>query len=253
MLTIMENRHLTPLPLQQLLRAPTPVITAALLRLSDPTIRYSRSAYLSLTLVVFGVILATLTGDTSSYTASTTALLVTVLGAFLASLKSIATSWLQCPRPHHDMGSRTDRLGLDMNAIELLQCITPLAFLQAVLFAWSAGELQSRALSPAAAQPGSQTRFPLGHLVGLLLLNCATAFALNIASFEANRRAGPLGITIAGNLKQVLVVAEDALRAGQRGVVAFGFWKVLGVVATVLGSLAFSVEEQKRRRRGRPR
>jgi hypothetical protein len=84
-----------------------------------------------------------------------------------------------------------------------------------------------------------------GRFLVCLLMNCLIAFGPNLASFETNRVAGALGITIAGNVKQVLVVVLGCIVGGEE----WSWGKALGLLGTVGGSYCFGFEEQRRRQR----
>lgn len=260
---------------------------------------YTRSAYAALILVVLGVVLATgapaqeqpPSASSSPVPVPFSAILLTLLGAFLASLKSITAAQLQ--RKPISVGSLPtssrsgSSVGIGLGPLELIQHISPLACLSALLLAWENGEVEhpsllfatpslsyfarafslfARSVSPSEKETDTNTNLshtsfpPPLFLPPLLILNVLTALALNIVSFEANRRVGALGITIAGNVKQVLliVVAGDLVEQGggemQKG---WGkqeqlWWRwigVIGVLCTVGGSIWWAVEEGRRKTR----
>lgn len=242
------NRRLVPLSIHQLVRATIPAITALLLVLLRQN-TYTVAATASLGLVCFGVALATTRRDQdqsritrSDYVAEMNGMIVTLLGAILASMKSIATSALHGQNP--TSGIRT---GLGLSPAELICSISPLVLAQSVLYAWMAGELDQMSLSmtpsnfsSSAANEGYKQGIN-SSLALLLSLDCVTAFALNLASFEANRRVGALGITVAGNLKQVLIIGLECVTNGESS----SSTAYVGVLATVTGSCWFAVEEQR--------
>jgi drug/metabolite transporter (DMT)-like permease len=175
---------LVTVPVHQAIRATSPALTV-LLANALPThlsMRFSWTTYLTLLPIVAGVILATYGGR---YDASLWGLLLTVIGAFLAVTKTIATNIL------------LRNTELSMHPIELLSILSPYAAAQALLWAIWNGEL-SRIMKIA---PESR------WLAILVLVNTAMAAALNIVSFEANRRSGPLAMAITANLKQVILLA----------------------------------------------
>ena len=240
------NRRLTSLSVHQLLRAISPAITALLLRVFCQK-QYTWSSYASLILVVFGVALATTTPSQSTHMSSTpgnvSGILLTLLGALLASCKPIAAAALQkCKSPQGEGGK-----GLNLSAMQLLHYISPLALLQSILYAWVAGELSHLASSPPFAshletRTGENEKSTLNASFAIfIMLNGLVALGLNIASFEANRRVGALGITIAGNVKQVLVLVLDVVVNGKGDNWTWRMW--IGVLGTVVGSCWFVVEE----------
>lgn len=287
--------------MHQIIRAATPALTALLLRLLFPSKRYSYAAYLSLALTVLGVILATkaTSGEYekfeslygrkpslswwSSCTAPRSAVFLTILGAVLASLKSIATSQMQkLPlKASWRKGNRTNMFdGLGLNSLELVTLVSPLAFLQSLCLALATGECSKLVsftggsindLAPCVsrADPDPEVHAFIGTIpcnyavatmqtIFLLVLNLSLALALNIASFEANRRCGALGINLAANIKQVIIVALAAISAGgslhhdyQRNYreprqTLLGWIRGFGVMGTIVGSWWFAVEEGKR-------
>ncbi|KAL8639473.1 MAG: hypothetical protein Q9228_003504, partial [Teloschistes exilis] len=165
------------IPFHQTVRALTPVFTVAIYRVVFAGI-YRTATYISLIPVIVGVMLASY-GD---LTATTVGFIITLFGTCLAAVKTVATNRLQTA-------------GLHLSALELLYRMSPIACLQSLFVAYLTGEFarfEPRAFGTA----------------GLLLLlgNGAIAFGLNVASFEANKRAGALTMTIAANIKQVLTI-----------------------------------------------
>lgn len=110
--------------------------------------------------------------------------------------------------------------------------MSPLAFIQTLLYAYLTGELES--LKTYAAD-GSLTRRDMG----VLLVNGLIAFALNIISFTANKKTGALTMTVAANVKQILTI-----------ILAIAFWglqvtwmNALGISLTLLGGAWYAKVE----------
>ena len=72
-----------------------------------------------------------------------------------------------------------------------------------------------------------------------LLGNGAIAFGLNVASFEANGRAGALTMTIAANVKQVLTVALSVVIWD----LALGATNASGIALTLVGGALYGRSE----------
>lgn len=183
----------------------------------------------------------------SSTPGNVSGILLTLLGALLALCKPIAAAALQkCKSPQGE-GEGEGGKGLNLSAMQLLYYISPLALLQSILYAWLAGELSHLPSSPSSAtrletKTGEDEKFTMNASFAILItLNGLVALGLNIASFDANRRVGALGITIAGNVKQVLVLVLDVVVNGKDDIGTWGMW--IGVLGTVVGSCWFVVEE----------
>ncbi|KAL8962271.1 MAG: hypothetical protein Q9183_005180 [Haloplaca sp. 2 TL-2023] len=197
-------------PFHQTVRAITPVFTVAIYRLVYGG-TYGRATYWSLLPVILGVMLTSY-GDMS---ASTVGFLLTILGAFLAALKTVATNRLQTA-------------GLHLSAVELLHRMSPIACFQSLFVAYLVGEFSR-------FQPGSMSVTAVLALLG----NGAIAFGLNVASFEANGRAGALTMTIAANVKQVLTVALSVVIWD----LALGATNALGIALTLVGGALYGRSE----------
>jgi hypothetical protein len=118
--------------------------------------------------------------------------LITILGAILAALKTIFTNVLQSSSP----GGCIRRLRL--HPVDLLVRMSPLAFMQCLLYAQLSGELAS-------------VRHYISHELTVprtlvLVVNGILSFALNVISFSANRRTGPLSMTVAGTFCPLLAL-----------------------------------------------
>ncbi|KAF8960883.1 triose-phosphate transporter family-domain-containing protein [Flammula alnicola] len=129
---------------------------------------------------------------------------------------------------------------LSLSPIHLLYLLSPLAFIQTTLLAHFTGELD-------------RVRWHLFNVDAngrmWLLLNGVLAFFLNVVSFNANRRVGPLGMSVAANVKQVLtilcaVVIFDLMITPANG---------LGIALTLLGGALYAAVElrEKEERKSR--
>ena len=158
----------------------TPFFTVIIYRLFFGK-TYNRATYVSLVPVVAGVGFAT-AGD---YYFTTMGFCLTLLGAFLAALKTVVTNRIQTGR-------------LKLSPLELLYRMSPLAFVQTMVYAWYTGEM-AQARAWAAGTMGRRELL-------ILLTNGAIAFGLNVISFTANKKTGALTMTVAANVKQILTI-----------------------------------------------
>ncbi|OQV01688.1 hypothetical protein CLAIMM_06994 [Cladophialophora immunda] len=208
---------LVTLTMHQTIRATAPVITVliSIAWLGRSWREYHVGVYGAIGLTICGVIIATnaasspaiggrsLVGGPTRTTAF--GFTVTLLGAFLAVLKTIFTNELQ--RPPHE-----SRWGVGLPSTRLVQYLALYAVNQTVLVASWTGEIKG--LTSNLAQGSPSPRLELGG--GLLrislpwpwlwLFNALAASMLNLASFDANKRCGPLSMAIAANMKQVVIL-----------------------------------------------
>ncbi|MBW0469878.1 hypothetical protein O181_009593 [Austropuccinia psidii MF-1] len=172
--------HLVTVPFHQVVRATTPLFTI-ILSIGCFGKTYSAETYASLIIVVLGVGLSTY-GD-YGWTAS--GLFLTLLGTILASLKTVVTNAIQVGR-------------LRLNPLDLLMRMSPLAFIQCVIYAYLTGEMQR--VTEYASQEMDRRK-----AIGLMM-NGMIAFGLNVVSFTANKKTSALTMTVAANVKQVLTI-----------------------------------------------
>ncbi|KAI5481267.1 ribonuclease III [Pseudohyphozyma bogoriensis] len=172
--------HLVTVPFHQVVRAMTPlfIIVLSIIFIGK---RYSRNTYLSLLPVVLGVVFATY-GD---YRWTMWGMILTLLGTLLAALKTLATNRLLVGR-------------LKVHPLDLLIRMSPLAFMQCVLWGWWSGELEKVRVYGA-------TEMTRGKAIALFT-NGVIAFGLNVVSFTANKKTSALTMTVAANVKQVLTI-----------------------------------------------
>lgn len=206
-------------PFHQIMRSTCPVVTIWIYRVVYAR-TYSRDTYLSMIPLIFGVALAT-AGD---YYCTVIGFTLTLLGVFLAAVKTVATNRLMT-------GS------LALSAMEVLLRMSPLAAMQCICYAAMTGEV---------------TRFRQAYADGefsqgfgaALFANALIAFALNMVSFQTNKVAGALTMTVCGNVKQVLTIAL--------GIVLFNVkvsWlNGLGTAVTIIGAVWYSKVELDNKR-----
>jgi hypothetical protein len=181
--------ELVTIPFHQVVRAATPIFTL-LLSMFLFGARSSRQKITSLVPVIAGVGFATY-GD---YYFTTSGFILTLLGTLLAAIKTIYTSIIQSSPSSSSQPPPAFRClvppRLQLHPLDLLTRMAPLAFIQCVILSHMSGELeQIRRWSARELTPW--TAVALG-------LNGAIAFGLNIVSFTANKKAGPLSMTVAG-------------------------------------------------------
>ena len=193
------------MPFHQIVRAMTPFFTVILCRVWLHK-TYSRSTYLSLIPVVCGVGLAT-AGD---YYATALGFCLTLLGALLASVKTVVTNRLLTGR-------------LRLSSLELLYRMSPLAFVQTIVYAYFTGELGKVGDYYANKMTQRDMIF--------LAMNGAIAFALNVVSFGANKKTGALTMTVAANVKQILTIVLSITFWG----LEVGWLNASGIILTLAG------------------
>lgn len=172
---------LVSVPFHQVLRSTVPVATVSIYKVVYGR-SYSRETYMSMIPLVLGVALATF-GD---YYFTMIGFILTLLGVFLAALKSVATNRLLT-------GS------LSLGTMEVLLRMSPLAAVQCLLYAAANGELSE---FREAVGAGIMTRGFCFALLG----NAITALLLNMVSFQTNKVAGALTVSVCGNVKSSLTI-----------------------------------------------
>ncbi|KAF9113428.1 UAA transporter [Mortierella sp. AM989] len=215
--------HEVSVAFHQVVRAMTPVFTI-IISLAFLGKRYTGMTYLSLVPLLLGVYMAT-AGD-YSYTAM--GFFLTVLGTVLAAIKTVVTNRIQVGR-------------LQLHPLDLLLRMSPLAFVQTVIFSWMTGELESMVA-------WSKTEMS-SSLIMALLVNGIIAFFLNYVSFTANKKTSALTMTVAANVKQVLsiVIAVTVFHT------TIGFLNGMGIIMTLLGGACYSyVDLREKAKKMRP-
>lgn len=114
-------------------------------------------------------------------------LVLTLFGTFLAALKTVVTNMLQS-----GSGGR-----LKLHPLDLLMRMSPLAFIQCVMYGWASGELGR-------VRKFGATEMDSGKALALAINGCI-AFGLNYVSFTANKKAGPLTMTVAGKAVSLFI------------------------------------------------
>jgi hypothetical protein len=169
-------------------------------------------------------------------------LILTLLGTFLAALKTVCTNVLQTDSQRSQSNSLYSRppsmvekgysteavvsvLGdtkKRLDSLDLLYRMSPLALIQCILYAVFTGELSDIRRNICLWDCPPQTFFasvgtPRNVIgpseIAILAFNGVLAFALNYVSFTANRKAGALSMTVAGttNIHVPLQVLDSSL------------------------------------------
>jgi hypothetical protein len=129
---------------------------------------------------------------------------------------------------------------LALSPLEILFRMSPLAFIQALLFSTLNGELTSF-ISTCTPYPLPLLSIPLPSSGTALTLagNGALAFVLNVSSFSANKNTGAVTMTVCGNVKQCLTILLGILIFGVRVSGMNG----VGMLITLGGAVWYSVIE----------
>ncbi|KAF8186359.1 triose-phosphate transporter family-domain-containing protein [Pholiota molesta] len=130
---------------------------------------------------------------------------------------------------------------LTLSPLHLLYLLSPLAFIQTMLLAHYTGELDrvrwhlfNSASEAAGLDTGAASKNNLW-----LILNGVLAFFLNVVSFNANRRVGPLAMSVAANVKQVLTILCAVTIFDLTITLANG----VGIALTLLGGALYAAVE----------
>ncbi|OAA39171.1 hypothetical protein NOR_06431 [Metarhizium rileyi] len=169
-------------PFYQTMRMLCPIFTILIYRTWYGR-TYSYMTYLSLMPLIVGAAMTT----AGEMTFTDAGFLLTILGVVLAAVKTVVTNRFMT-------GS------LALPPVEFLMRMSPLAALQALACATVTGEVggfRELVTSGDISLPTS-----IASLTG----NGFLAFLLNISSFNTNKLAGALTMTVCGNLKQCLTV-----------------------------------------------
>ncbi|KAF2740715.1 TPT-domain-containing protein, partial [Polyplosphaeria fusca] len=207
-------------PFHQIMRATCPIFTILIYRVFFMR-KYATATYLSLIPIIMGVGLATY-GD---YYFTTVGFVLTVIGVVLASIKTVVTNRLLTGRLH-------------LGPLEVLLRMGPLAAVQSLLYSALIGEFSE---FMAYVDAGHLDRQRMLAVAG----NGALAFALNVASFQTNKQAGALSMTICANLKQCLTVVLGAFLWDLRMSVA----NEAGILLALVGAAWYSVVELRNKRK----
>ncbi|KAI5362787.1 Putative sugar phosphate transporter domain-containing protein [Septoria linicola] len=209
---------LVSVPFHQVMRSTCPVMTIVIHRLAYGR-TYDRETYMSMAPLIFGVGLATF-GD---YYFTAMGFTLTLLGVVLASVKTVATNRLMT-------GS------LKLPAMEVLFRMCPLAAIQCLSYAAGSGEISK-------LRNSTEVIFTTGFLVAIVG-NAAMAFGLNLVSFQTNKVAGALTISVCGNVKQCLTILLGIVLFNVRVGVVNGF----GMIVASAGAAYYSKVELDRKK-----
>ncbi|GHJ89458.1 hypothetical protein NliqN6_5860 [Naganishia liquefaciens] len=218
--------QLVTVPFHQVVRASTPLFTILISSIFFKG-KFTLIKLVSLLPVIAGVGFATY-GD---YYFTAWGLILTLLGTFLAALKTVITNVIQTGG-----GGR-----LKLHPLDLLMRMSPLAFVQCVVYGLMSGELKR-------VQRYGALEMTRGKATALLL-NGVIAFGLNIVSFTANKKAGPLTMTVAANCKQVLTIAIAVVMFN----LSINFTNGIGIILTLIGGAWYGwLEYVERNAKARP-
>lgn len=213
--SLTRSSGLVSVPFHQVLRSTVPIVTIMIYRWVYGRV-YSCQIYLTMLPLIGGVGLATF-GD---YYFTVYGFLLTFLGVVLAATKSVAMNRLITGT-------------LKLSPLELLYRMSPLAAVQSLLVAFANGELQ---MAQNARESDSGLTSSFFAIIGV---NAIMAFSLNWVSFETNKVAGALTISVCANLKQILTILLGMVMFRVRVVPLQG----IGMCIAVLGAAWYSKAE----------
>jgi hypothetical protein len=134
---------------------------------------------------------------------------------------------------------------LKLHPVDLLGHLAPLAMMQCITFSFATGEIHDILLSGLGLQ--WRDMYPLA----VVLLSGVCSFSLNITSLMVNKLTSPLTLCIAGNVKQVLMIALSTIIFATP-ITPLNGW---GIVVVLLGSSIYSyvsVSEKMQSSKDRP-
>lgn len=210
---------LVSVPFHQVMRSTCPVMTIFIYRVAYGR-TYDHETYLSMIPLIIGVGLATF-GD---YYFTAIGFTLTLLGVVLASVKTVATNRLMTGN-------------LKLPAMEVLFRMCPLAAIQCLFYAAGSGEFAKL------REYSNEGAFSTGILVSIVG-NAAMAFGLNLVSFQTNKVAGALTISVCGNVKQCLTILLGIVLFNVQVGIVNGF----GMLVATAGAAYYSKVELDRKK-----
>jgi hypothetical protein len=212
------------LPFHQIVRAMGPAVTVAMELAFYSKSRSSR-VYMTLIPVCFGVAL-TCAGELDF---SWIGAAMTVFGVVLACWKQLATNQLL-------VGP------LKLHPLDLLWRMSLMSAIQCAIISQVNGENERAAEYMAKLTSGGMP-FNASTFTFHMSTNAILAFLINYVSFAASAIIGPLAISVAANVKQVMVIILS--------IFMFGFkmtpLNAIGVPVTLLGGMWYSRESANER------
>ncbi|KAF3386830.1 GDP-mannose transporter GONST5 [Penicillium rolfsii] len=205
----------------QIVRNTSPIFTVLMERLLFAR-SYSLATYIALVPIVLGAAI-TASGD---FKFTIFGSIVSIIGVLLGVLKIIVTNRLMT-------GS------LALPSLELIYRMSIYASIQTIVIGLYAGELSNLDLSTFWNTDGGST-IPLTSTAWALFGNGLLAFFLNISSFQANKVAGSLAITVWGNVRQTLTLILGILFLGDFDL---NLQTGAGIVLVVVGCAFYSKAE----------
>ena len=197
---------LTTVHFHQIVRSSTPFVTVVL------NLFYGKYTPLPKLLALIPVVIGVMMSTSGEISYSLFGFILVWIGVVLSAMKGIVTNQVM-------VGP------LKLHPMDALLKLCPLATIQCLFISMLNGELLGLINSP-----------PSYEIVIHLLLNAFIAYLLNIASFTANKLNGPLSMTVAGNIKQVVTIVLSVIifRAILDPINA------IGIVITLFGGILYS-------------
>ncbi|KYK54599.1 triose-phosphate transporter [Drechmeria coniospora] len=208
-------------PFYQTMRMLCPIFTIFIFRMWYNR-TYSNLTYLSLVPLIVGATMTT----AGEMTFSDAGFALTILGVMLAAAKTVITNRFMT-------GS------LALPPLEFVLRMSPLAALQALVCASATGEVEG--FRNLMASGNISVWSALASLTG----NGFLAFLLNVSSFQTNKLAGALTMTVCGNLKQCLTVIIGIFLFN----VSVDLLNGAGMAVTMAGAAIYSKAELDNKRR----
>lgn len=227
-------------------------------------------------------------------------MILTLFGTFLAALKTVITNLLQTtpttsratlstpstptlplhsnfttPKtPYHPAALNSDpavpvttsNSRFKLHPLDLLLRMSPLALLQCVVYAYLSGEMGHVAAGTMLVRNGT-VAFSTKRLGLALFGNGWIAFGLNVVSFTANKKTGPLAMTVAGECLRMSVFLQRSLGSSTLSIAAnikqvltillavmifnlqISLTNVIGICLTLAGGMWYAAIEYKDKQR----
>ena len=204
---------LVTVALHSLIRATAPFFAILLLTICFDQ-QFNSAIYYSLSVVVAGVVLATY-GD---YKSTAFGFWLTLLGSFLAALKTVLTNRILKSSRWRISSSR------------LLSVCLPLALLQCQ--ASSLGKKEWELFQQQLQKEGISRRDGF-----LIVTDGILAYLINILSLATNKKVGALSMVVVGNLKQAMAVSIGLVVARSLP----SLLHLTGILLTLGGSAWYSI------------